>query len=691
MIKSRFNRLSLNRFFSIQVSKEVQDALLANKPVVSLESTIITHGLPYPQNVEMAFKVEQEIRKFGCIPATTAFINGLPKVGLTPDEIEHLAKDKNVKKVSRRDIPFIMAKNLNGGTTISGTMILSHKAGIKVFATGGLGGVHRDGENTMDISADLDELGKTSVAVICAGPKSILDIERTMEYLETKGVPVATLGPIGTNIPGFYTRDSGVKSVYNFNDFKEAANIIYQGNQMDLNNGYLFCIPPPEEIALDSNFINSIIDKANNDAKEKGIKGKDITPFLLSQIAKETKGESVKTNIEFVLNNARSASQIAIELNNLQNKNLKENVAEEKILVKKEINHDVDSVVIGSIAIDSYVKMDSVIEKDSNPSKITSSFGGVGYNVASESTKAGNNSLKFVSIVGNDLFGDKIIESLPLNSSISKDHIENTSQYISFHDTNGELIIAGADMNIIENLSIDEVETEIKKSNPKFVLTDLNISKNLIRELSELSEPLNFKLIVEPTSLPKAKKLADIKSSIYLSTPTVAELNSIYESFENSNKFELDKWFPIIDKLGIDGEFRNKLETALVKIDHQHLIKRGIFQKGISLLPYIDNLIIKDGSNGVYFMSIHSNIEKVKLNKKATFSYKSIGKDGFGILLEHYKSKNIKSDDIKNVTGAGDALVGVILSELVSNPNALIEDRSIIDKAQLAAVKKITE
>ncbi len=197
---------------AISISSEVSKALKNKTPVVSLESTIITHGLPYPENYEMAVEVENLVKSLGAIPATTAFINGIPKVGLNEEELLILSKggqDKNIK-VSRRDIPYIISKKLNGGTTIAGTMILSHLAGIKVFGTGGLGGVHRGGELSLDVSADLDELGRTPVSVICAGPKSILDIKRTMEYLETKGVHVSTMGPKGSNIPGFYCRDSGV-------------------------------------------------------------------------------------------------------------------------------------------------------------------------------------------------------------------------------------------------------------------------------------------------------------------------------------------------------------------------------------------------------------------------------------------------------------------------------------------------
>lgn len=307
------------------ISEEVKQALNdKRKPVVSLESTIITHGLPYPQNLSMATEVEQVIRDNGAIPATCAFINGIPHVGLNDKQLTYLSEQSaNVNKVSRRDIGFTMASKQNGGTTIALTMILSHKAGIKVFATGGLGGVHKDGQFTMDISADLTELGKTPVSVVCAGPKSILDIELTMEYLETQGVFVGTYNDNNRDkveVPGFYCRESGIISPYSFNSFSQMASIIHsQNNLMGLQSGNLICIPPPIESALSSSFINDIIVDANNEAKEKGIKGKHLTPFLLSKIAKDTNGKSVECNIKFVINNAKSASKVAQNLLDLEN------------------------------------------------------------------------------------------------------------------------------------------------------------------------------------------------------------------------------------------------------------------------------------------------------------------------------------------------------------------------------------
>lgn len=323
---TRFLSSSTRCRLSIVVTEEIKAALRDKlKPIISLESTIITHGLPYPKNLDMAKKVETIVRNSGGIPATCAFIKGKPYVGLNEKQLEYLAleaKTNTVNKVSRRDIGSTMANRLNGGTTIALTMILSHKAGIKVFATGGLGGVHRHGQTTMDISADLTELGRTPVTVVCAGPKSILDIGLTMEYLETQGVYVGTYNDDGRSlveVPGFYCRESGIISPYSFNDYAEVAAVIHnQNNVMNLHSGNVICIPPPKETALDSKNMEKIIKQATEKAIKQNISGKQLTPFLLSQIADLTDGKSVECNINFVYNNAKSATKIAKELLKLE-------------------------------------------------------------------------------------------------------------------------------------------------------------------------------------------------------------------------------------------------------------------------------------------------------------------------------------------------------------------------------------
>ena len=300
----------------IKVAEEVKKALAEGKAVVALESTIISHGMPYPQNVETALRVEEEVRKNGAVPATIAIIDGVPTVGCNREEIEKLGKaGLTVTKVSRRDIPIVIAKGLNGATTVASTMILAEKAGVKIFATGGIGGVHRGAEKTMDVSADLDELSKTNVTVVCAGAKSILDLNLTMEYLETKGVAVIGYGT--DELPAFFTRESGIKVGYRMDTPKEIAESMKAKEDMGLEGGMLVTNPIPEEYSMDVEVIGEAIDRAVKEAEDLGVKGKDITPFLLDKIQKITGGDSLASNIQLVLNNARLASQIAVELSKL--------------------------------------------------------------------------------------------------------------------------------------------------------------------------------------------------------------------------------------------------------------------------------------------------------------------------------------------------------------------------------------
>ena len=301
----------------LEISEEVKNALKNNKPVIALESTIISHGMPYPQNAETALKVESIVRENGGIPATIAIIGGKLKVGLSPQEIELLGKEgEKVIKVSRRDIPYIIANKLNGATTVASTMIIANMAGIKIFATGGIGGVHRGAEHTMDISADLQELANTNVAVICAGAKSILDLGLTLEYLETNGVPV--LGYKTKELPAFYTRNSGFNLDYAIDTPKEFAEILHAKWELGLKGGAVIANPIPEEYSMDNTIISKVIEEAVEEAEKLGIKGKASTPFLLDKIQKLTSGSSLKANIELVFNNTKLATEIAKELCNLK-------------------------------------------------------------------------------------------------------------------------------------------------------------------------------------------------------------------------------------------------------------------------------------------------------------------------------------------------------------------------------------
>jgi len=293
----------------LDIKEEVAQALKTNQPVVALESTIISHGMPYPQNVEMAKKVEGIIREEGAIPATIAIMNGKIKIGLTDEDLEELAKANRVEKVSRRDMAYVIASQKLGATTVASTMICANMANIKFFVTGGIGGVHKGFEESMDISADLEELSQTNVNVICAGAKAILDLPRTMEYLETKGVPV--VGYQTKVLPAFYTRTSSIPLQISVDTADELAHMILVKDEMNLKGGVLVANPIPKEDSLDEDFINGIIDRAIEQSVLDHISGKETTPYLLKKIVEETDGKSLEANLSLVYNNAKVGAQLA--------------------------------------------------------------------------------------------------------------------------------------------------------------------------------------------------------------------------------------------------------------------------------------------------------------------------------------------------------------------------------------------
>ena len=297
----------------VVLSPEVEEAKRNHLPIVALESTIISHGMPYPQNVETALNCERICRENGAVPATCAVIGGRVHVGLSEEQIDYLGREgQKVTKASRRDLPMLAAKGMDGATTVAATMIAAASAGVAVFATGGIGGVHRGAETTMDISADLEELAQTPVCVVCAGAKSILDLNLTMEYLETKGVPVIGFGT--DELPAFYTRKSGIKVPWRADDPKEIAKAICAARELGYPGGMLVVNPIPEEYSMDADVINKAIDEAIEEAKKQGIKGKETTPFLLAKIKDITGGSSLSANIQLVYNNVRLAARIAADL-----------------------------------------------------------------------------------------------------------------------------------------------------------------------------------------------------------------------------------------------------------------------------------------------------------------------------------------------------------------------------------------
>ena len=300
----------------LRYSTEVEKAIKEDKPIVALESTIIAHGFPYPDNIELAIELEEQAREAGVVPATIAIIDGKLKVGLTKEELEFIGKSDDIKKASLRDLPVLVSKKLNGATTVAATMQIAYLAGIDVFVTGGIGGVHRKAEETFDISADLRALSEFPVTVVCAGAKSVLDLPKTKEVLESKGVPI--LGYKTEKFPAFYLRDSGLEVDYSVSNGKEVAEIVKNNMLIENRNGILVTVLIPKKDELNRSQFNKIIDELVREVEDENIRGKDITPYLLARIKEETEGESVKANISLVKNNLRAGCEIAKSVKDLR-------------------------------------------------------------------------------------------------------------------------------------------------------------------------------------------------------------------------------------------------------------------------------------------------------------------------------------------------------------------------------------
>ncbi|ESX00133.1 hypothetical protein KL918_004919 [Ogataea parapolymorpha] len=692
------------RRYSVQVAAEIVNCVREGGPVVALESTIISHGLPYPANLEMAQSVEQLVRAHGAVPATVGFVNGVAKVGLSQADLEAMARPGEKYKVSRRDIPYVMARQLTGGTTIAATMILAHRAGIDVFATGGLGGVSRPFE-LMDVSADLDELSKTPVAVVCSGPKSILDVARTMEYLETKGVPVATLGDgqKTMNVPGFYTRDSGVASPFVLGNTLEAARLVHSGKDaMRLENGYVFCVPPPADIALPAEYINRVIAQTQQEAEQLGVSGKQLTPFMLGRINEKTDGLSVKCNIEFVRNNAVVGSKIAAELAQLRSSfqpvhQSTRNPAPQP--VQETAQKPARAVVVGSVALDSTSTVSTVNFHDSCPGKTEYSVGGVGFNVALAAAAVGGpQHVALVSGLNQADFAGKTVMAAFAECGLRTDGLIDlagrTAQYTSVHDHRGELVIACADMAIVEQLAPQHVVAKLEQLDPNYVLMDTNVSEAVMDAVFDSCNGTT-RVVVEPTSGAKARKLAQTTklgcfpdNRVHLITPTVLELESLYDAFYAAGRFEaVSSWFNVLDSLNINSALRNRLEKQPMA---RKYLEKGVLQQAFQLLPYFPAILVKDGCNGVVLVEIVGS-ETAEDAQSAAFSVLHRGRNGLGLLVSHYPAQKIEEKSIKSVTGAGDSLAGYLLARLAQTRGLpfAAERGALVDGAQRAAVASL--
>ncbi|KKZ68055.1 hypothetical protein EMCG_06266 [[Emmonsia] crescens] len=752
----------------LKVSEEVQDAVASARPVVALETTIYTHGFPYPDNVALASRLESIVRQGGAVPATIGVLNGVARVGMAPYELAELASSsqtQKVLKVSRRDLGYICGLKMNGGTTIAGTMVLAHLAGIKVFATGGLGGVHRGAENSMDISADLTELGRTPVALISSGCKSFLDIRRTLEYLETEGVLVGAFadGREGSvDFPAFYTRNSGIKAPKVIYDEAEAAAIIYAQSRLNISSGLVFANPVPEKFSFPKEEMDGIIEQALELSELEGIHGSDNTPFVLAKIKELSGGKSVASNQALVECNVERGTKVAVELAKLEtgrpaegNRHMPGYSATAPLSSASASTYDTikhptpatadlkpaldnvektNIIVAGSLAIDFACDYTPVSQKGdgvpalqtSNPSIIRQSLGGVGHNVALAANYVGS-SVLFCSVVADDLSGRAALAALEkcqpnLHSQgiqiLSPATGARTAQYVSVNDAKKDLMLAMADMSILEtpqkSLDFDGFfEPLIQRARPSWAVIDANWSPDVLAKWISLAKSHGAKIAYEPVSNAKStrlftRSLSNLKSIIQpssiipnhyidLATPNRYELTAMYNTARESGIFESSEWWQVINSLEMPS---SGSRDRLVAITNHKLVDEGIPQQSIQLLPFIPCIITKLGPQGVLLTQVlpHGD-ERLRSADYARYilgrSYADANTSHVGgVYMRLFSPAEVLKDtDVVSVNGAGDTLLGVIVAGLAKhegkNDEGLRRLEDIIPVAQRASVETL--
>ncbi|UZJ55998.1 hypothetical protein CBS101457_005318 [Exobasidium rhododendri] len=538
----------------LKVHPSIASALAAGKPVVALESTIITHGLPYPANLHTALAIEQAVRDQGAVPATTAFLDGLAYVGLENKQVERLAEvGLKATKTSRRDVTFVLAAGRGsvGATTVSGTMILAHMAGISIFGTGGIGGVHRGGQDSMDVSADLTELSRTPVAVFCSGAKSILDIPRTLEYLETFGVSTHTFNASG-QFPAFYSAHSG-SEVPSVSTYKEAAEIIHSNMQFGLQSGMVFGVPIPSEFEAAGEKIQAIVEQAVKDSVEQGIdrRGKEVTPWLLKRVSELSEGRSITSNKALVINNVSTAAKVACELELLKIADAAKKAEKGSKLYNgtgyggvkqaESGNTPPPLFVVGFTAVDITSQRTGHAPRGESqpnvastwPGRNTLSLGGVARNVAESAHRILNNRSRvlLISPIGNDALGHYIkagLTDLGLQTSGLLDASERTASVTLQLDGNGDLITGIADIEErqLEPAHVDKPMSKYRGQR-KVVAFDGNISVQLMDYLVEDGSNVT---IFEPTSVEKCTKILSAAKTPDVITPNEAEVVELYSA-----------------------------------------------------------------------------------------------------------------------------------------------------------------
>lgn len=631
--------------FPMKISPEVASALQKGFPVVALESTIISHGMPFPKNYETAKEVETVVRSNGAVPATIAILDGIIHIGLQDQDLLKLAKlGLKCRKCSRRDLAACIAEKGNGATTVAGTMYCANLAGIKVFVTGGIGGVHRGAEQTMDISADLNELGKTPVAVVCAGVKSILDIPKTLEYLETQGVNVITVGQ--DELPAFYIPHSGVKSPQQLDTPLQCAELIYSSNRIGMQSGMVFAVPVPSYQAANNEEITKAIDKSLREVKEKSISGRDITPYLLLRISELTEGRSLTANIALVKNNASVGSKIAVEYSKLMRLSglpvsgqlLSSTSPPPKTCSSSPQTSSSRSsavkipapVIIGGAMVDVMAfphNTNGIKIGTSNPGVVKRNFGGVGRNIA-EVLGHLRCSPIFITTVGSDSVGNALIQhakAAGINTQcIQQVDGRRTGTYVAIFDENNDLHAGVCDAAILKNTMDIPFLNRYRDfiSSSSIVICDGNITAVSLRYIMNVCNKHNIPLWYEPVSVDKAIKCVENKrlDRVTYISPNEDELFALCEATDCP-------------------ESSRSLKIKSLKTKVMWLLQAGA-----------TNVIVTLGSNGT-LVGQQTSEKKIKIN--------------------HIPTNEVPSSQIENTSGAGDSFVGGCIYGLLHGKDLL--------------------
>ncbi|ORY11811.1 IdgA domain-containing protein [Clohesyomyces aquaticus] len=740
--------LTTNSGFLI-VSEEVREALHSKKPVVALETTIYTHGFPYPDNVALASLLESVVRVNGGVPATIGIIDGIAHVGMSPEELIRLtesAGQQTTLKLSRRDLGYVCGmrlagKQFNGGTTIAATMILAHLAGIKVFGTGGLGGVHRGAESSMDISADLTELGRTPVTVVSSGCKSFLDIPRTLEYLETEGVGVGTFadGRQGhVDFPAFWSRDSGIKSPMEIQNEIEAAAIIHAQHSLQISSGLLFANPVPADAAIPKHEMDSIIEEAIRQANASGASGKDNTPFILNKVKELSGGKSIPANRALIESNVKRAAIVARELAVLEAKDTQAQGRESTYFTPVPSSATSSSaitsittppspsqtsltpvsaspaeiIVAGALAVDyscDYAPLATSANPTdpqlhtSNPAVITQTLGGVAHNIAKAAHFVGS-SVRLCSAIGDDLSGKAALSQLEAEGMHSDGikvlaHPSRTAQYVAVNNTHKDLHLAMADMSILETSTAEIVKkawlSSPSEAKPKMLIADANWTTETLHTWLRYGKSISAITAFEPVSTAKAGRLFCTPSDsdpsaifpnhlVDIATPNNHELKALHDVAYRLELFSLHAWFRTIDALGIPP---SGLRVPLAITTSPELVDQGIPQQSIKLLPFIPTILTKLGPKGVLLTKLIKADDPVLSSPDEAQYVLSRCMNGDseigGLYIRLFPPEKILGPgEVVSVNGIGDTFLGALAAGLVKGKKV----EEVVPLAQRASV-----